>query len=65
MDVSLAEQATGRPCSWVPMTPEIQYVKGEARYIKDQKPGRAGGVCRTPQKMRLIMTSRVTMPPAV
>ena len=45
--------------------PPIQYVKGDARYMKIQNPGSASGDWNTPQKIRLMSTSSVTSAPAV
>src|SRR4051812_4367533 len=53
--VSAAEHVTGRSCSRVDTIPEIQYVNGETRYMKLQKPGSASRDCSTPLKMVLIM----------
>ena len=45
--------------------PPIQYVKGETRYMKSQKPGSRDGGCNTPLKRMLMSVSSDTRPDAV
>lgn len=49
----------------VDIIPDTRYVKGETRYMKIQKPGRAVGLARTPQKMRQRENIRLAIFPAV
>jgi len=65
MDTSAAEHSTAFPWTCVEAIAPIQYVNGETRYMKIQKPGSAVGVCMTPQKVNDIAKSRVTIAPAV
>ncbi|KAI6758696.1 hypothetical protein HG530_010936 [Fusarium avenaceum] len=65
MEVSSTEHSMARPASSVDTIPATQYVKGLTRYMNIQKPGRAVGDWRTPQKVKLMRTRRVTIADAV
>jgi hypothetical protein len=65
MLVSASAHTTWRPWSMAAAMPATQYVSGETRYMKIQKPGRASGVCITPLKIRVMEKRRVRIAEAV
>jgi hypothetical protein len=50
-----------RPCSSVAVIPVRRHARGDMRYMKIQKLGRACSGCMTPLKVRVAMKSRVAM----